>query len=140
MKTTGAYIEKRNPLILQGDISELEIEMQIADSGKPQTVDHCEQIAETLKDYRQPASPQVVCAIDGLLEKFSNERAAEGLRRFLFTLPSTPSVVALRLVILGQAESYRQAAKDAGCSHVAVLKQVRSLLGKKAKLPPKGYK
>jgi hypothetical protein len=68
-----------------------------------------------------------VIALDNLFENSASAMAGEALRRILLTLPPCPSVIALRIVILGQTESYRQLAAEAGCTHQAVSKALRAL-------------
>jgi hypothetical protein len=94
-------------------------------AGPEAVVSRCTAIEEVLLEHGLPAPVSVVTAIDNACHSYASQAAGEALRHLLLSLPPLPSVVALRLVILGQEQSYREAAREAGISHTALLRALK---------------
>jgi hypothetical protein len=82
--------------------------------------------------------PKVVSLIERAFEAAGDQRGGDCLKRMAQQLEGTAAGEALRRVITGSTETLRDAAARAGCSHIAIFKQektIRKRLGLTAAAP-----
>ena len=111
---------------------------EIPDTAAPAPLDLGDQLADLLAEHGVRPEAALVDELKRLVVAESYRLAGGALHDVLGRLKGSAAAVALRRAIAGEEVSLRDAAREAGCSHVALLRMQRRIGQKLRGLPLAG--